>query len=135
MTLVDTNILIDILSGDPLWSAHSVTWLSRCAARGPLAINDIVYAELVAGFTSQTELDREIASMLLVVAPITKAALFLAGQAFRRYRAGGGARPNVLADFFVGAQASVEGWPILTRDAKRYRTYFPDVVVLGGASE
>lgn len=130
MTLIDSNILIDILGGDPVWSEPSVRRLSGCARRGPIAINDIVYAELAAGFASQAQLDDEIATMRLKIAPMSKAALFLAGQVFRRYRAGGGTRPNVLADFFIGAQASAEGWPILTRDERRYRAYFPDVALI-----
>ena len=131
MTLIDSNILIDILGGDPIWSERSVRRLADCARCGPIAINDVVYAELVAGFASQAQLDDEIAAMRLKIAPMSKAALFLAGQAFRRYREGGGTRPNVLADFFIGAQASAEGWPILTRDERRYRAYFPDVALLG----
>jgi hypothetical protein len=76
--------------------------------RGRLAINDTVYAELSAGFTTQSELDEIIAEMSLTLPPMSRPALFLAGQAFRRYRAGGGQRPNVLADFFIGARASIE---------------------------
>ena len=131
MTLIDSNILIDILGGDAVWSEQSVRRLSECARRGPLAINDVIYAELAAGFASQAQLDEEVVAMRLEIAPMSKAALFLAGQAFRRYRVAGGARPNVLADFFIGAQASVEAWPILTRDDRRYRTYFPDVALVG----
>jgi hypothetical protein len=131
LTLIDSNVLIDILGGDPVWSAHSVRRLSDCAKRGPIAINDVVYAELAAGFASQAQLDDEIAAMRLKIAPMSKAALFLAGQVLRRYRAGGGTRPNVLADVFIGAQASAEGWPILTRDERRYRAYFPDVALAG----
>jgi predicted nucleic acid-binding protein len=96
-----------------------------------LAINAIVYAELAAGSAGQAPLDAWIARMRLVHAPFTHRALFQAGQAFRKYRRGGGPRANVLADFFIGAQVSVEGWPILTRDARRYRTYFPEVALLG----
>lgn len=131
MTLIDSNILIDILGGDPLWSHSSIASLADRASQGPIAINEIIYAELAAGFTSQDLLNREIDAIGLTLMRLSKSALCLAGQAFRRYRAGGGARPNVLADFFIGAQASIEGWPILTRDARRYRTYFPDVEVLG----
>lgn len=133
MTLVDSNVLIDILDGDPVWARHSARALAECAARGPIVINDVVYGELSAGFLDQSRLDAELAQMQLRLAPISKDALFRAGQAFRRYRASGGSRPNVLADFFLGAQASVERWPILTRDAARYRTYFPDVVISGVA--
>jgi predicted nucleic acid-binding protein len=131
LTLVDTNVLIDILSGDEIWAARSIETVSIAAKRGPLAINDIVYAELSAGFVVRSELDKAIADMRLTLAPISKPALFLAGQAFRRYRLGGGQRLNVLADFFIGAQASVEGWPLLTRDARICRGFFPDVAVVG----
>ena len=131
MTLVDSNILIDILGGDPRWSAASIAALAGRAERGPLAINEVIYAELAAGFESQDLLDREVEAIGLTIAKLSKGALFLAGQAFRRYRSAGGTRANVLADFFIGAQASAEGWPILTRDARRYRTYFPEVEVMG----
>ena len=80
MTLIDSNILIDILGGDPHWSERSVRSLSACARRGPIAINDVVYAELAAGFASHAHLDDEIAAMRLKIAPMSKVALFLAGQ-------------------------------------------------------
>ena len=130
MTLVDSNILIDILGGDPQWSPLSIAALADCAKRGPIAINEVVYAELSAGFQQQEQLDREIETIGLKLERLSKAALFLAGQAFRRYRAAGGTRNNVVADFFIGPQASVERCPILTRDDRRYKTYFPDVKVL-----
>jgi predicted nucleic acid-binding protein len=131
LTLVDTNVLIDILEVDPKWADHSAEWLSERRSLGPLMINEIVYAELAAGFTARQSLDLWIVRMRLTHVSLTQQALFLAGQAFRKYRRAGGPRGNVLADFFIGAQASVEGWPILTRDAKRYRTYFPEVTLLG----
>ena len=130
MTLVDTNVLVDILGGDPDWRERSILSLAERERRGPLAINQIIYAELAAGFTAQSRLDDEIEAMRLAIAPMSKSALFLAGQAFRRYRRGGGARANVLADFFIGAQASVEAWPLLTRDVRLYRKYFPDIATL-----
>jgi predicted nucleic acid-binding protein len=130
LTLIDSHVLIDILGGDPQWSAASVAALADRAERGPIAVNDVIYAELSAGFDRQDELDREIETIGLSVERLSKGALFLAGQAFRRYRASGGTRVNVLADFFIGAQAIVERWPILTRDARRYRTYFPDAEIL-----
>jgi predicted nucleic acid-binding protein len=133
LTLVDTNVLVDILGGDPVWARHSARALAERAARGGIVINDVVYAELSAGFTEQSRLDVELEQMRLTLAPMSKAALFRAGQAFRRYRANGGPRPNALADFYLGAQASVERWSILTRDSARYRTYFPDVVISGVA--
>jgi predicted nucleic acid-binding protein len=93
----------------------------------------VIYAELSAGFARQEQLDREVEAIGLKIERLSKAALFLAGQTFRRYRAAGGTRSNVLADFFIGAQAGVEGWPVLTRDDRRYRTYFPQIKVLGVA--
>jgi predicted nucleic acid-binding protein len=131
LTLIDSNILIDILNGDPRWSHSSTASLADRASLGPIAINEVIYAELAAGFASQDLLDREVDAIGLTLTRLSHSALFLAGQTFRRYRAAGGMRPNVLADFFIGAQASIEGWPILTRDTRRYRTYFPDVEVLG----
>ena len=131
MTLVDTNVLIDIFDRDARWSTHSINALAMRARLGPIAINDVIYAELAAGFSSRDALDREVGAIGLSVERLSGEASFLAGQTFRAYRAKGGARSNALADFFIGAQASAEGWPILTRDAGRYRTYFPEVVVVG----
>jgi predicted nucleic acid-binding protein len=130
VTLIDSNILIDIFAGDRRWSQFSIAALADRANKGPIAINDVIYAELGAGFESKNQLDREIDAVGVTIARLSKEALYQAGQAYRRYRATGGTRVNVLADFFIGAQASAEGWPILTRDAKRYRTYFRDVEIL-----
>jgi predicted nucleic acid-binding protein len=129
VTLIDSNVLIDIFGGDPSWSKSSIAALAGCASRGPIAINDVVYAELSAGFETRAALDREVDAMGLTISRLSRDAAFLAGQAFRRYRASGGTRSNVLADFFIGGQASAEGWAILTRDSRRYRTYFPDVTL------
>ena len=131
MTLIDSNVLIDIFERDEKWWRHSVAALSERARQGPIAINDIIYAELAAGFENRQALDREIDAIGLSIERLSRQAGFLAGRAFRRHRAAGGVRSHVLADFFVGAHASAEGWPILTRDARRYRTHFPDVEVLG----
>jgi hypothetical protein len=130
MIIVDTNVLIDILQNDPLWAPKSILALTEAIARGPLAINEIIYAELAAGFDDRATLDRELAPLPLGWAILGKDALALAGRAFRRYRRDGGAKSNVLADFFIGAQASVEGYGVLTRDTARYRTYFPEVQLL-----
>jgi predicted nucleic acid-binding protein len=127
MILVDTNILIDIFQNDPTWAPKSISAMAEAAAREMLAINEIIYAELAAGFDDRETLDRELASLPLQWAALGKDALALAGRTFRLYRREGGAKNNVLADFFIGAQASVEGFSILTRDAARYRTYFPGV--------
>jgi predicted nucleic acid-binding protein len=131
MILVDTNVLIDVFQNDPVWAGKSADAMTRALARGPLAINEIIYAELAAGFADRAALDRELAPLPLGWAQLDKDALALAGRTFRVYRREGGVRTNVLADFFIGAQASVLGIPLLTRDAARYRTYFPDVELVG----
>ena len=130
MTLVDTNVVIDILSGGLTWASRSKRALADRESRGAIYINEIVYAELSAGFSTTDKLDVEISRMRLNFAPLSKTALFAAGQAFSRYRAAGGPRPNVLADFFLGAQANVQRWPLLTRDKRRYQVYFPDVALI-----
>lgn len=96
-------------------------------SRGPLAINAIIYSEFSLGFSTEAACDAEIARFDLLFLDLPRAACFRAGRAFRDYRRRGGARSSALPDFFIGAQASVLGVPILTRDLGRYRTYFPEV--------
>ena len=130
MILVDTNVLVDIVSDDPLWAEWSQRHLTIAATQDELAINDIVYAELSVGFASIEELDAMIREARLVSAPIPRPALFLAGKAFRRYRSAGGKRTGVLPDFFLGAHAVVSDCVLITRDAARYRTYFPGIMLI-----
>jgi len=130
MTLIDTNVLLDLATDDPAWADWSVRHLDAAAVKGPLVINDVVYAELSVGFERIEELDDLLDEAGITLEEIPREALFLAGKAFRRYRAAGGARMGVLPDFFIGAHAAVLGLPLLTRDAKRYRTYFPSVVMV-----
>jgi predicted nucleic acid-binding protein len=125
VTLVDTNVLLDLLTGDPKWADWSIGQLDAAALRGPLAINDIVYAELSVRFATIEALDAVVAEMGIVVAAIPRAALFLAGKVFQRYRAAGGSLIGVLSDFFIGAHAAVLGCARLSRDTGRYRAYFP----------
>jgi hypothetical protein len=130
VTLIDTNVLLDLATDDPVWAAWSVRHLDAAAVKGPLVINDVVYAELSVGFERIEELDDLLNEAGITLEEIPREALFLAGKAFRRYRAAGGSRMGVLPDFFIGAHAAVLGLPLLTRDAKRYRTYFPSVVMV-----
>ncbi len=130
MLLVDTNVLIDVLEDDPDWADWSVRQLRAQSQVHELFINPVIYAELSLTFDSVQSLDDAIAGMGISVQELPRAALFLAGKAFVKYRRGGGSRGNVLADFFVGAHAAVLGCPILTRDARRYRKYFPSVLLL-----
>ena len=130
MILVDTNVLIDIFQNDPVWAEKSINAFAATAAREELAINEIIYAELAAGFNDRASLDEALAPLNLQWAALNKDALALAGRVFRRYRRKGGLKNSVLADFFIGAQASVERLAILTRDVARYRIYFRDVELI-----
>ncbi len=130
MTLVDTNVLLDLVTNDPVWADWSIRQLDHAADKGPLIISDVVYAELSVGFERIEDLDDLLDEAGIEMGEIPREALFLAGKAFRRYRAAGGARSGVLPDFFIGAHAAVLGLPLLTRDAKRYRSYFPSVVLM-----
>ena len=130
MILVDTNILIDIFAEDPDWKDRSLVALRLASARDALAVNEVVYAELAPGFPDVAELDAALAALGIATARSPKAALFLAGHAFRNYRRRGGSRTGVLPDFFIGAQAAVEGAQLLTRDARRIRAYFPSVSII-----
>jgi predicted nucleic acid-binding protein len=117
VTLVDTNILLDLTGQDPAWATWSERALEAAAARGPLLINDVIFAELSVGFDRLEDCTGFLA-------------LFLAGKAFRAYRRRGGSRTGVLPDFFIGAHAAVAGLPLLTRDPRRYRGVFPTVRVM-----
>jgi predicted nucleic acid-binding protein len=130
VTLIDTNVLLDVFTNDPHWADWSIRQLDAAAIKGPLLINDVVYAELAVRFGTIEALDATLEAAGVVLAPAPRPALFLAAKAFQRYRAAGGAKTNVLPDFFIGAHAAVAGLPLLTRDARRYRTYFPKVELI-----
>lgn len=127
MLLVDTNVLIDVLQDDPAWADWSIAQLRAQSQLHALAVNPVIYAELSLAFDSPDALDDALDGMGLALAELPRPALFLAGKAFVRYRREGGTRHNVLADCFIGAHAAVMQWPLLTRDARRYRAYFPTV--------
>lgn len=127
MLLVDTNVLIDVLVDDPSWADWSMTQLRAHSRVHRLLINPIVYAELSLTFSGVEALDATVRDLELEFEEIPRPALFLAGKAFARYRRLGGQKTNVLADFFIGAHAAVAGYPILTRDVRHYRNYFPNI--------
>jgi predicted nucleic acid-binding protein len=127
VTLVDTNILLDLITNDPVWADWSQRQLEKAALVGSVFANDVVYAELSARFARIEDLDQLLEEALIEVARTPRPALFLAGKAFRQYRAAGGVRTGVRSDFFRGAHAAVAGWSLLTRDARRYRNHFPGV--------
>ena len=130
MLLVDTNVLVDVLEDDPQWSEWSVGQLRAQSKIHRLAINPIIYAELSLTFSTAEALDQAIEDLDLVMVDIPRPALFLAGKAFIRYRRQGGTKTNVLGDFFIGAHAAVSGLAVLTRDTRRYASYFPSVVMV-----
>jgi predicted nucleic acid-binding protein len=130
MTLVDTNVLLDIVTNDPRWANWSNHQLEAAALRGPLLINAVVYAEFSIGYAGIAELDEVLDEMGLQFTDIPRAALFLAGKVFRRYCSQGGERTGVLPDFCIGAHAAVAEIPLLTRDLRRYRTYFTGITLV-----
>ncbi len=130
MLLVDTNVLIDVLEDDPVWADWSIQQLRAQSQIHELAINPIIYAELSQAFSSFEALDDVVTQLGLAMQEVPRPALFLAGKAFVRYRKVGGGKNNILADFFIGAHAAVKKLPLLTRDAKRYRSYFPSVELI-----
>jgi predicted nucleic acid-binding protein len=130
VTLVDSNVLLDIVTDGQAWADWSQDQLERAALDGPLIINDVIYAEVSARYASIEAVDAMLSDLNIEIAPIPRAALFLAGKAYLQHRAGGGLRTGVLADFFIGAHAVVEQLPLLTRDARRYQTYFPTIELI-----
>lgn len=130
LLLVDTNVLVDVLEDDPDWADWSIRQLRAQAQIHELAINPVIYAELSLTFSTVEALDQTLTDLDLAFHELPRASLFLAGKAFARYRRQGGTRNNVLADFFIGAHAAVAGARLLTRDARRYRNYFPGVELI-----
>jgi predicted nucleic acid-binding protein len=129
MILVDANVLIDILVAEPVWAAWSQEHLSAASSEG-LAINAVIYAEIAPCFSDQPQLDQFLSDFAIRVLPITNEAAYLASRAHRAYRQAGGQRLATLPDFFIAAHAAAANYKLLTRDPRRIRTYFPQVVLL-----
>ena len=127
MILVDSNIILDLLDNDPQWCPWSASQMQRYTQLDRMAINPIVYAEISPRHRSQAKVDELLKELRLDFADIPRSAAFLAGKAYAYYRQRGGTRPNVLPDFFIGAHATALNCLILTRDSRRYATYFPTV--------
>lgn len=128
--LIDANVLLDIATSDAMWMTWSQEQLQSAAGRGAVFINPIIYAELAPAFTNAGELDRWLDPSIFRRSPLPYEAGWLAAQAFLQYRRAGGARSAPLPDFFIGAHAQVEKLTLITRDAARYRTYFPGVALI-----
>jgi predicted nucleic acid-binding protein len=129
-TLVDSSVLLDVLTEDDDWLDWSASMLETAANAGPLLVNPIIFAEVSAGFTRVEDLDDALPAGYYRRAELPWAAGFLAGHAFVKYRRGGGTRRSPMPDFYVGAHAAVAGLTLLTRDARRCREYFPTVRVI-----
>lgn len=127
-TLVDANVLLDVITEDKRWMSWSADALTEAAAHGELAINPIVYAEASLGYDTIEALDA--ALMGFTRLPLPYEAGFLAARCYLRYRKAGGARRSPLPDFYIGAHAAIERYELLTRDAARYRSYFPSLRIV-----
>lgn len=130
VTLVDSNVLLDIFTEDPRWSEWSGTALTAARDTGSLVINPIVYAEVSVRFARIEDLDIALPAADFLREELPYPAGFLAGKAYLRYRRQGGAKRSPLADFYIGAHAAVCGYRLLTRDPARYRSYFPTLTVV-----
>ena len=135
MTLVDSNVLLDVVTDGEAWADWSQGQLDQAASVGPLVINDVIYAEISTRYATVDGVDAMLRNLDIDLTAIPRSALFLAGKAYLRHRSAGGLRTGVLADFFIGAHAAVEQLPLLTRDARRYRTYFPTVELISPERE
>ncbi|MFC7550591.1 type II toxin-antitoxin system VapC family toxin [Plantactinospora sp. GCM10030261] len=129
-TLVDTNVLLDVLVDDPKWADWSADALAAARDAGVLVINPIIYAEASVRFATVEELDEVLPAVDFLREELPYPAGFLAGKAYLNYRARGGAKRSPIAHFYIGAHAAVCGYRLLTRDAARYRTYFPRLALI-----
>lgn len=132
--LVDTNVLLDVLTEDPTWLPWSLGALATAAEAGPIYLNPVIYAEVSIRFSRIEELDEALPPQDFRRLELPWAAAFLAGKAFVAYRHQGGSRTSPLPDFFIGAHAAVADLALLTRDPARYRTYFPQVELVAPPS-
>jgi len=130
VTLIDTNVLLDLVTDDPNWADWSIAQLEAASLEGPLLINDVVYAELAVRYDRVEDLEAFVDEAGLAMVPMPRAALFLAGKVFTQYRRSGGSRTGVLPDFLIGAHAAVNEMPLLTRNVGRFRTYFPSLKLI-----
>lgn len=126
-TLIDTNVLLDVLTEDPVWFEWSAVALTDAAERGPLWINPIIYGEVSVRFSRIEELENALPPDDFRRVQLPWEAAFLAGKAFVRYRRSGGSKASTLPALYIGAHAAVAAVALLTRDDGRYRTYFPTV--------
>lgn len=130
MFLVDTNVILDILTEDPAWFDWSAATLADCADTGKLWINPIIYTEVSIGFARIEDLDDALPASVFHRADLPWEAGFLAGKCFLRYRKSAGTKATPLPDFYIGAHAAVAGLTLITRDRARFQTYFPKLKLI-----
>ena len=133
-TLVDSNVILDLMTKDPVWSAWSFEQLTKAGDSGPLLVNHVVYSEVSQRFSRLEDLDEVLDPDYFIRAALPWPAAFLAGKCFRDYRRRGGVKTSPLPDFYIGAHAAVMKLRLLTRDVQRYRTYFPTVELIAPVS-
>lgn len=129
-TLADSNVILDVASENAEWIDWSESMLAAAAQNGRLVINPLIYAEVSCGFDRIEALDDAVPPEYFVREALPWSAAFLAGKVFLKYRRGGGSRLAPLPDFYIGAHAAIAGYTLLTRDARRYRTYFPNLQII-----
>lgn len=130
VVLVDSNVILDVFEDDERWADWSESTLNQYADSSALVINSVIYAEVSIGFARIEELEEALTGCGFSLLPIPKEALFLAGKVFVTYRRQGGQKRAPLPDFFIGAHAAVSNFTLITRDAARYRSYFPRVKLI-----
>jgi predicted nucleic acid-binding protein len=130
VTLVDSCVLLDVITGDEQWADWSAGQIATAMDAGRVVINPLIYAEVSVGYKTIEELDDLLPASDYEREPLPYPAGFAAGKAFLRYRRGGGDKRSPMPDFYIGAHAAVTGYELLTRDAARYRTYFPTIAII-----
>ncbi len=123
--LIDSNVLLDLMTEDVRWFAWSADAVEKAADSSRLVINPVIYAEVSVRYSRIEDLEAALPTAMLEREAIPYEAAFLAGKSFLAYRQRGGTKRSPLPDFFIGAHAAVAGYRLLTRDAARYRSYFP----------
>jgi predicted nucleic acid-binding protein len=133
-TLVDSCVFLDVITGDEKWANWSAGQIAAALEAGRVVINPLVYAEVSVGFETLVDLDDLLPASDFEREPLPYVAGFAAGKAFLRYRRNGGDKRSPMPDFYIGAHAAVAGYRLLTRDVRKYRTYFPTIEVVGPPS-
>lgn len=130
-TLVDSCVLLDVITGDEQWAEWSAARIAAAIDEGRAVINPLIYAEVSVGYETAEEMEELLPPADYEREPLPYLAGFAAGKAFLRYRRGGGQKRSPMPDFYIGAHAAIAGYRLLTRDVGRYRTYFPTIEIVG----